>query len=357
MAFGEDLRWRAVVLYVFEGWSMGLISLLLGCSRKSVENWVALFNKNGNVVKATRANTRSRWPEGVFEFVRGYRDEHPAFFLDELQAALKGSFPEQSNFSIPTICRALRHDLQWTRKVIEKRAREARASSVREYRVKLEQFYRFPAQLMFVDETGKDNRGSMRRYAYSPVGQRAVVSMPFARGERVSALAAFGYQGGQVIRGSICCSLLLRHLTYKLTLHSGFIAWHLGEGTYTRAKFHEAFVTHILPHVNPYPLHHSIVVMDNAKIHHYKELEQAINGKGGILLFLPPYSPQLNPIEVGFSNVKRWIQRHAFHLMERFPAMVLDAAFQLCTARESIGLNLYSHCGYGEDLAFGGGGR
>uniref|UniRef100_H3G5U8 Tc1-like transposase DDE domain-containing protein n=1 Tax=Phytophthora ramorum TaxID=164328 RepID=H3G5U8_PHYRM len=49
----------------------------------------------------------------------------------------------------------------------------------------------------------------------------------------------------------------------------------------------------------------SIVILDNAKIHMYEELQELIHATGALLFFLPPYSPDLNPIEVGFSLLKR----------------------------------------------------
>ena len=45
------------------------------------------------------------------------------------------------------------------------------------------------------------------------------------------------------------------------------------EGAYTRDRFHAAFVEKMLPLLNPWPLPRSVVVLDNAKIHMYKELE------------------------------------------------------------------------------------
>jgi transposase len=43
----------------------------------------------------------------------------------------------------------------------------------------------------------------------------------------------------------------------------------------------------------------------------YPELEEMVNKKGAILIYLPPYSPQLNPIENAFALLKAWIQKHA----------------------------------------------
>lgn len=46
------------------------------------------------------------------------------------------------------------------------------------------------------------------------------------------------------------------------------------------------------------------MIMDNCSIHHVQEIVEIIDQVGAILLFLPPYSPDLNPIELAFSKVK-----------------------------------------------------
>ena len=48
----------------------------------------------------------------------------------------------------------------------------------------------------------------------------------------------------------------------------------------------------------------SVVVLDNASIHHVTEVESLIEETGAIVIYLPPYSPDLNPIEECFSKVK-----------------------------------------------------
>lgn len=64
-------------------------------------------------------------------------------------------------------------------------------------------------------------------------------------------------------------------------------------------------------------------------------------------MFLPPYSPDLNPIEVTFSLLKRWIQRNANMAFQADPVAVMKVALYNCTRqKDSVGLNLYRHCGY-----------
>lgn len=60
--------------------------------------------------------------------------------------------------------------------------------------------------------------------------------------------------------------------------------------------------------MSPFPGKNSVLVMDNAKIHHDEEMINLIESIGCRVLFLPPYSPDYNPIELAFSTLKRWIR-------------------------------------------------
>ncbi|RKU21168.1 IS630 family transposase, partial [Candidatus Poribacteria bacterium] len=54
-----------------------------------------------------------------------------------------------------------------------------------------------------------------------------------------------------------------------------------------------------------------VVIMDNASFHKGSQTAALIGGSGADLLFLPPYSPELNPIEKDFANIKRIRQYNA----------------------------------------------
>lgn len=56
--------------------------------------------------------------------------------------------------------------------------------------------------------------------------------------------------------------------------------------------------------MNPFPDSRSVLVMDNCRIHHNETLQDVLNENGIMLLYLPPYSPDLNPIEESFSTCK-----------------------------------------------------
>lgn len=209
-------------------------------------------------------------------------------------------------------------------KVLTRMARESVPEEVANYKAKLSAIYSYPEQMIFIDETSKDGRHAFRRYAWSEINQPAIVKLSFARGKRVSIIAALD--------------------------HTGFVG-----GTFTRGSFHKAFVATVVPMLNPWPVPRSIVVLDNAKIHMYPELEEVIHMTGAGLIFLPPYSPQLNPIEFAFGRLKAWIQKHANLDFPLYPEQVLRAAMPSC-CKDTGFLGVYSHCGYAtgslRDLAF-----
>jgi transposase len=62
--------------------------------------------------------------------------------------------------------------------------------------------------------------------------------------------------------------------------------------------------------MNEYPNKNSVIVMDNAKIHHDEKLVESIEQMGCKVLYLPPYSPDYNPIEMAFSGVKSWLKKN-----------------------------------------------
>jgi len=63
--------------------------------------------------------------------------------------------------------------------------------------------------------------------------------------------------------------------------------------------FLASFVKAVLPHLRPYPQHNSVLICDNATLHHDQQgiLEQLVESVGAKIFYLPPYACDLNPIE------------------------------------------------------------
>jgi len=69
-----------------------------------------------------------------------------------------------------------------------------------------------------------------------------------------------------------------------------------------RERYLEFLEHQVLPLCSPYPGRLSVLVMDNARIHHGGEIIEPCSGVR--ILYLPPYSPDLNPIEEAFLKIK-----------------------------------------------------
>ena len=143
---------------------------------------------------------------------------------------------------------------------------------------------------VFVDETGSDAQNKLRKRGYSIRGKPARYQTFLLRGEHISAIACMS---------SAC---LLDVKTFQ--------------GTVNGETFYNFVQTHLLPHLMPYnginP--HSVVVSDNCSIHHVAEVIASIEDVGALVLFLPPYSPDLNPIEELFSKVKTTLKSFEFEM-------------------------------------------
>jgi transposase len=86
-----------------------------------------------------------------------------------------------------------------------------------------------------------------------------------------------------------------------------------------------------------------IVVMDNLSVHKSKRVKRLIEQTGATLLFLPPYSPDMNPIEQAFSKVKGLLRRAESRTREALIG-AMGRALDAVSARDARGF--FGHCGY-----------
>jgi hypothetical protein len=93
---------------------------------------------------------------------------------------------------------------------------------------------------------------------------------------------------------------------------SGLVALDLATASVTSEVFMDFAMGSLIPNMLPFngTNPRSIVVMDNASIHHTHEVISLFQSVGILVLFLPPYSPDLNPIEETFSYIKGYLQKH-----------------------------------------------
>jgi transposase len=169
-----------------------------------------------------------------------------------------------------------------------------------------------PAKIVFIDETwAKTNM--TRTYGRSPLGTRLVEKTPCGRWETTTFLGALRAEG--------------------------FVAPLTIEGTLNGPLFRAWVEQHLAPVLKP----GDIVVMDNLSSHKVAGIREAIEAVGAELRCLPPYSPDLNPIELAFSKLKKLLRDGA--------ARTVDKLWELCGSildqfTEHECRNYFEHCGY-----------
>ena len=101
------------------------------------------------------------------------------------------------------------------------------------------------------------------------------------------------------------------------------------------AEFLGDFDTAVLPHLQAYPLPRSIVVLDNAIVHHHCALIAAVKAAGAHIFFLPAYSYDMMPIESAISKVKSLLQRDTDGLCARNPRAALHRAMMMVSGSDA----------------------
>lgn len=166
--------------------------------------------------------------------------------------------------------------------------------------------------LVFLDESGV-NLGMIRRYGRAVGGKRVVDHSPLTRP-----------------RGTTLLSAIRVNKVIAQTSYPG--------GT-TKEKFRQYVQETLLPSLNP----GDIVIMDNLAAHHAPEIAQLIAQAGAQVLYLPPYSPDFNPIEKLWSKMKAYLRKCRALTFEDLD-LALHQAF--ATVTDSDCRNWFACAGY-----------
>ncbi|QKG53328.1 transposase [Hymenobacter sp. BRD67] len=86
-----------------------------------------------------------------------------------------------------------------------------------------------------------------------------------------------------------------------------------------------------------------VVVLDNLPTHKVAGLRELVEARGARLLYLPPYSPALNPSELAFSKLKTWLRTAQARTREALEC-VIQAATECISEQDAE--NWFDHCGY-----------
>ena len=135
-------------------------------------------------------------------------------------------------------------------------------------------------RLVFIDETSLNTK-MVKSSGWAPVGKRLIDHAPFGHWNTQTFIAG------------------LRH--------DGLVAPWVIDGPINRNRFESYVETQLVPILEP----GQAVVLDNLSSHKSAKAEELLKAVGAWFLFLPPYSPDLNPIEMAFAKLKTLIRKAA----------------------------------------------
>lgn len=169
-----------------------------------------------------------------------------------------------------------------------------------------------PEKLVFLDECGVKTIMA-RTHGRSLSGTRLVAKVPYGHWKSTTFVSGFGLRG--------------------------WVAPLVIDGTLNG----ELFRAYVEQHLAPQLREGDVLILDNLATHKVAGIREALQEAGAEVLYLPPYSPDLNPIEMGFSKFKRLVKSAAPRTM--------DALWSACgellsrfTPQEFQ--NYLAHCGY-----------
>ena len=167
-----------------------------------------------------------------------------------------------------------------------------------------------PQRFKFIDESGV-NLAMTRLYGRAPRGERVIGAVPQNYGANVTMLAALGSHGIEAM----------------MTI----------EGA-TDTEVFRVYVEQVLrPTLHP----GDIVIMDNLRAHKASGIREAIEQIGARLLYLPPYSPDLSPIERCWAKLKTYLRKAKARTREALDAAITEALITV-TAADAHGWFAYS---------------
>ncbi|EAU30139.1 conserved hypothetical protein [Aspergillus terreus NIH2624] len=269
-----------------------------GCSKQSIIRIKSNLQVFGNVRAPRNGPGRPHTiTPPMLDALCEHLLEKPTLYQDEMAVFLWDEFGK--HVSIQSISRALA-SISWSKKTARQIAKERNADLRDHYLYQLLSYKSY--QLVYVDESGCDKRTGFRRTGWSPLGITPVQISKFHRDKRYQILPAYAQDGvviSRVFQGS------------------------------TDGRIFEDFIQQLLQHCNRWPELKSVIIMDNASFHRTERIDQICAEAGVKLLYLPPYSPDLNPIEEFFSELKQFIKKR-WQEYEENPDQGFDAFLEWC---------------------------
>ncbi|HEY9626916.1 MAG TPA: IS630 family transposase [Coleofasciculaceae cyanobacterium] len=286
--YSDDFRQKVMEAIELNGFKKSEASQMFNISRNTINLWFQRQAETGDVKPKPRQISQQKSKISDWDKFREFVKEHGDKTQSEMAVLWEGEISQR------TISRALAKIGHSRKKTYGYRQRdEAKRSD-------------FLAQLgdpqaphlIYVDESGMDERDNYG-YGYSPVGERFDDLKSGRWQGRINRIA--GYRDAQLIA--------------PFTI----------EGACNRSVFETWLETCLIPVLQP----GEWVIVDNATFHQGGRIAQLIEEAGGKLIYLPPYSPDLNRIEKCWAWLKsriRKLLRDSDHLRDAMEAVLKQAA-------------------------------
>ncbi len=176
-------------------------------------------------------------------------------------------------------------------------------------------FNRAMPRLVFIDETSTNTK-LIKRAGWA------------AKGKRYRAQAPFGGWKTQTFIAGLRCH--------------GMIAPWIVDAPMNKRRFELYVETQLAPELSP----GDVVILDNVGFHKSERAAELVRQRGAWLLFLPPYSPDLNPIEMAYSKLKTLLRKHAARSFDA----ICDALGEICALfKPTECRNFFKAAGYETD--------
>ena len=310
--YSLDLRERALALYNAENMSIRKVAERLMVNKSTVNEWLKLYREQGNVKPKRVGSTRKSQLEEYKEEVKRMVAEYPDYTLAEYREYCAEKMGVELSES--AICRFLKKE-NLTRKKKTLRASQAGTEDNQQARLDYWQEIRDvkPENLVFIDEMAI-LLGIMREYGRSLKGKRLYDKKPFYRGERMTVIGA---------------------ITQEKVIAFDIIG---------KSMKGEDFKKFIKEHLVPELWEGAVVVMDRLRAHQVEGIKEMVEEVGAKVMYLSGYSPDFNPIEHLWWELKAFIRRFVPKSKIVVEALLRMAVKYLVS---SVHLrNYFAHCCY-----------
>lgn len=295
-------------------------------STKTGARWLEQYHLTGSILPVRHRNLiDGKMPhndqEALFTLVANNRTSH----IDELTQLL---LEDTGHYHSERLVRQVMHRQKYVYKLANHQAPLERDPELRRYWIEevLGGEAAFSSdQFLFVDESSKKLKDCRRSRVHAVKGDTVEIPVVHTRsGNAASIIASLSIEGIQSVT------------TVDVN----------EEGNIDGERFLQAFIDDILPRCNAFPGRRSVIVMDNAQVHLKLLIDAECLQRDILILYLPPYSFDFNPIELCFNAAKMKLQR-AYGLGFLPPHVRIGDLFRQCLLTcmtPDIACNMFVKC-------------